>query len=250
MNNKLQISLILIFLIQLISGCSNESVPECFKNAGATVSYEVAVAEFSSINIAEGIELIIKEGAEREVIIETSENLKGAISADITNGELVLRNNTGCNWVRDYNITKVYVTTPALTHVYSASQFAVKSHGVLTYPELLLQSGLYGETASGSFELQVNCISLAIEDNQSIYCKISGAVENLSVSYYSGDARFEGANLIAEKVQVFHRSSNDIIVNPQQEVKGTIYSTGDLVLVNHPPVIEVGRLYSGALLFR
>jgi len=247
---KLLRFLTLILLIQFTNSCSSDSVPECFKGGGSIVVYEVPVEEFSSVNIAEGIELIIKQGPEYKVIIETYDNLKNAITANVSNGELIVRNNTGCNWVRDYNTTKIYITTPVLTQVYSASQFAVKSEGVLAFPDLLLRSGLYGETASGSFELAVNSNSLTIEDNQSVYCNVWGTVENLSVNFYAGDARFEGANLIAQKVSVYHRSSNDIIVNPQQEVIGTVYSTGDLVLVNIPPVIQVGQLYTGTVLFR
>lgn len=223
-------------------------MPECFQEAGSTVSYEVEVSDFTSINIGEGIELIVKEGA-KNVRIETGENIKPNITVMVTDGELTLRNNSSCNWVRDYNTTKVYVSVPNLDKIYSSSQFGVKSDGVLAFPNLTLESGLYSETASGTFELAVDCETLTVQDNLSIYCNISGSVNNLAIYYYSGDARFEGSNLIAQKVYVYHRSSNDVIVNPQQEVSGTIYSTGNLVLKNSPPVVNVNQLYSGHLVF-
>ncbi len=250
MNFKLTHTLLIFLLIQICISCSNDGAPDCFKNAGATVVYEVPVATFTAINISEGIELIIAEGEERKVIIETGENLKAEISAEVVGNELYLKNSTGCNWVRDYSTTKVYVTTPVLTKIYSASQFAVKSEGVLSFPELMLQSGLFGETTSGTFELQVDCESLIIEDNQSSHYHISGTVNNLKISFYAGDARFEGSGLLANKVNIFHRSSNDIIVNPQQEVQGTLYSTGNLVLKNQPPVVDVERLYTGQVLYQ
>jgi len=246
MNYKLRVAAGIIILLQLFS-CS--AGMDCLDSAGTAVSYEMTVAEFTSINISEGIELVITEGPERKVVVETGENLQGTITAVAEGGTLSISNTGSCNWARDYNTTRVYVTTPHLEKIYSASQFAVRSDGILRFPTLVIQSGLSAETASGTFELEVDCGNLIVEDNQSAYYHITGAAENLTVNFYSGDARFDGSSLIAEKVNVFHRSSNDIIVNPQQEVKGTIYSTGNLVLKHLPPVVEVEELYTGAVIF-
>jgi hypothetical protein len=69
------------------------------------------------------------------------------------------------------------------------------------------------------------------------------------VNFYNGDERFEGSNLIAQNVYVFQRSSNDIIVNPQQKISGIINSTGNVVLKNNPPIIDVQVLYQGQLIY-
>lgn len=237
-------------MLQALWSCSNDIAPECFKNKGTDVSYEVPVADFININVSAGIELVIIEGSPARVVIKTGENLRDNISAEVVGNELYLKNATSCNWVRDYNTTTVYVTTPALTKVYSASQFAVKSHGVLYFPQLTLQSGLYGETASGVFELQVDCESLNVEDNQSAYYHISGVANNLNVAFYAGDARFDGSALEVQKAYVFHRSSNNIILKPQLEVRGTLYSTGNLVLKSQPLLVDVNRLYTGNIIYQ
>lgn len=244
---KFKLRIILLCVLFQLSACDSEVMPDCFKNAGAIIVYDVEVPEFTSIEVGEGLEIIIKEEFDRKVTVETAENFRSNITAVVVDGKLVLKNNSSCNWVRGYNVTKVYVSTPVLEKIYSASQFAVKSQGVLNFPNLELQSGLFRETASGSFELTVNCQNLTVQDNQSLYCNINGQVVNLSVNFYAGNARFEGAGLIAQSVSIYHRSSNDIIVNPQQQVSGTIASTGNLVLVNQPPVIEVGQLYTGGV---
>lgn len=243
-----KVRIVVLFIVfQGFISCG-EDMPECFRNAGDIVTYEIPVEDFSSVHISQGIELVIKQGSETNVTVETGENIREYIYADVTNGELRLTNRNNCNWLRDYNTTTVYVTAPNLEKIYSASQFAVKSQGVLSYPSLLLQSGIFSETASGTFELEVDIQYLTVEDNQAAYYVIKGSVENLSVNFYAGDSRFEGSNLIAQKVLVFHRSSNDIIVNPQQEITGTIYSTGNLILKSEPPIIDVEELYTGSLM--
>jgi hypothetical protein len=238
-------TVIVAILFIAASGCTDESVPECFRTAGDAVEYDVAVDVFTSIKISEGIELVITQGDERRVTIKTPDNFKPEISAQTVNGELEVTNATSCNWVRDYNLTTVYVTTPNLENIYSASQFDVRSIGILAFPTLKLSSGLYSKTASGSWLLNVACQNLIIEDNQSSYYNISGTADNLTVNFYAGDSRFDGSNLSSQKLQVFHRSSNDIIARPALEANGTLYSTGDLVLKTHPPVVNVNRLFNG-----
>lgn len=237
-----------LFLIALFS-CDSENANDCFQTSGTKTTKEITVENFDKINISQGIELIIKEGPETKVTIESGQNLMNGITAEVSNGQLFLRNSNGCNWVRDYNDTKVYVTTPTLLNIYSSSQFGVKSDGILSFPVLTLQSGMFTDTASGTFELEVNCASLTIEDNESSYFKISGNTVNLNVNFYDGNARFEGSDLIANEVFCFQRSSNDIIVNPTAKISGTIYSTGNIVLKNTPPIIEVTQLYQGHLVY-
>lgn len=241
--------LVVIAVMQLINGCNSDSGTECFRTLGTAMVYDVPVENFTTIHISAGIELVVTQGMEQKVTVQTGENIVEYITAQVTNGELRLTNANNCNWVRDYNSTTVYVTTPHLEKIYSASQFGVKSQGVLSFPSLQLQSGITGETASGTFNLNVNCENLVVEDNQAAYFVLTGAVNSLTVNFYSGDSRFDGAGLLAQGVNVFHRSSNDIIVNPQQSVTGTLYSTGNLVLKNTPPVIDVQQVYTGSIIY-
>ncbi|MFT4803434.1 MAG: hypothetical protein ACI9YE_000627, partial [Psychroserpens sp.] len=45
------------------------------------------------------------------------------------------------------------------------------------------------------------------------------------------------------------RSSNDMIINAQQSLTGEIRSTGDVIVVNTPLVVDVEQFYTGALIF-
>ena len=247
MNNLFK-TITMLFLLTLFS-CDSENAPDCFQKSGTIITKEFAVGNFEKINISQGIELIIKEGPETQVTVESGENLMSGITAEVVDNQLFLRNSNGCNWVRDYNDTKVYVTTPTLVNVYSSSQFGVKSDGILSFSVLTLQSAMFSNTASGTFELQVNCNSLTIEDNESSFFKISGTTGDLGVNFYDGNARFDGSDLIAQNVHCFQRSSNDIIVKPINKITGTLYSTGNIVLKNIPPIIEVTQLYQGHLVY-
>lgn len=78
---------------------------------------------------------------------------------------------------------------------------------------------------------------------------IDGQTNNLNVGFFAGDSRFEGKNLLAENVNITHKSSNDMLVNPQEKIEGNIYSLGDVRAFNQPTTIDVTEHYHGRLLF-
>ena len=56
------------------------------------------------------------------------------------NGFLTLNDNNQCNWVRNYQPTKIFVTTPNLNQIRSNTQYTIKSEGILGFPNLKLIS--------------------------------------------------------------------------------------------------------------
>jgi len=231
--------------------CNSENAPDCFQTKGGTVTRAFELEPFNRILVNEHITLIIQQADAQSVTIETGENLINDVTAEVVNGQLILTDANNCNFFRDYGITKVYVDAPNITQIRSSSQFDVISGGVLGYPQLALVSeGFSGDFQSvGNFDMEVNCQSLNIEFNNLSNARIRGVTENLRVRFFAGNSRFQGRELLANTVEVFHRSSNDIIVNPQQTLRGDIYSTGNVVSVNRPPTIEVIEHYRGRLVF-
>ena len=91
----------------------------------------------------------------------------------------------------------------------------------------------------GDFRLEINSDKLDIVSNNLSTYYISGVVENLFVGFYAGLGRFEGRHLVSQHVNIFHRGSNDMIVNPIQSITGELRGVGDVIAVNQPPIITL-----------
>ena len=233
--------------------CNGENVPDCFQNAGDIIQKEITVEVFDKITVFERVELIIIEAATQKVIVETGEFLLDDIEVKVENGRLKLKNNNACNLTRDYGITKVYVSSPNLVEIRNSSNLTVSSNGVLNYDTLRLVSEDFNSEevthTDGSFNLEVNSTTINITFNNLSNVFISGQVEDIFIGFYSGNSRFEGENLIAQNIEIFQRSSNDMIINPQVSLTGEIRSTGDVISLNEPPTIDVEVFYTGQLIF-
>lgn len=236
-------------LIMMQIACSPS---ECFMSAGKTSTKQIEVESFNKILVGNEISLIIKQGSEQKVLVETGENLMDNISVKVIDNELQLEDKTTCNITRDYAITKVFVTSPDIIQIRSNTARTIKSEGTLNYNKLTLVSEDYFNNNFlniGDFSLTVNNEKLTIVSNGDSVFNINGNCSNLNVGFYSGTSRFNGQNLIAENVIFTHKSTNDILVHPTNSLKGIIYLNGDVISFYQPPIIDVEERYTGRLLF-
>jgi hypothetical protein len=244
--------LLYILAVIFLFSCNSENAGDCFQKTGEIIQQEVIVSAFTKILVNRDVELIIKQGIEQKVVIETGKNLMNDVEALVIDNKLIITDNNTCNYVRSYGITKVYVTSPNITEIRSSTQYDLSSDGVLTYPSLTLLSEDFNVPDSftnGNFKLEVDNNYLNITFNNISNGFISGKTNKLSVNFAAGTSRFEGQNLIAQNVILWNRSSNDMIVNPQLSIKGKISGTGNVISLTKPVIIEVEEQYKGRLIF-
>ncbi|BAO74957.1 head GIN domain-containing protein [Winogradskyella sp. PG-2] len=239
-------------LVLLLFTCNSKDANDCFQTSGSVIQKEITVSNFESILVNRDIELIIKDASEYKVTVETGENLINDVKVEIIGNQLVLNDNNSCNYVREFGITKIYVEAPNLTEIRTSTQYDISSDGILDYEALSLFSEDVideSEFTVGDFRLSVNSLSLNIASNNLSFFYIDGNVENLVVGFFAGSSRFEGSNLVAQNINVFHRSSNDMVVNPIQSLTGELKGTGNLISVNEPILVDIERYYTGQLFF-
>lgn len=241
-----------ITIVVLLFSCHGENAGDCFQTTGNIIQQEVALDAFDKILVNRDVELILKVGNKQKVVIETGKNLLNDVEAIVADSQLILSDNNSCNYMREYGITKVYVTSPNILEIRSSTQYDVSSDGVLTYPSLTILSEDYSVPDSftvGDFILDIDTSRFNVLFNNLSNAYITGKTDYLNVTYASGTSRFEGRNLMAQNVYIWNRSSNDMIINPVLEIKGKISGTGNVICVNRPPTIEVEEQYKGRLIF-
>lgn len=243
----------IVYLIGLIFcfACDSESSYDCIQTAGDLVQQEFTVAAFDKILVNRDVELIIKQGPQ-SIIVETGSNLLNDVSVEVVGDRLILTDDNTCNFVRDVGITRVFVTVPNLTEIRCSTQFDISSDGVLAFQDLELISedfSMPDTFAVGDFRLNVDVDNLKIVSNNLSFFYITGAANNLNINLINGDGRFEGESLVAQDVSIVQRSTNDILVNPQQSLLGSILSTGNVISFNQPPIVDVEETFTGRLIF-
>jgi hypothetical protein len=244
----------LLIVILLNVSCNSEDGWDCIQSTGAIVQKEILLNEFTKIVIEDDFYLEIKQGPEQKIIIETGENLLSDIAVTLEGEVLRFKNNNNCNFNRDFDVTKAYVTTPILNEIRSSSINLVKSNGTLHFPKLMLGSntnpGVITPGKSGDFILDIEVDELRVIANGQSAFYITGTAQIGKILFTDEIPKFEGANLKVNDLSVFHRSANKVIVNPIEKLSCIIRGTGDIISVNRPPIIEVEEFFSGRLIFQ
>lgn len=245
--------LILLWSLLAMISCDSEDSGDCFQKAGEIVTKEVEVSGFHEIQVYDKIKLFIEQGSEEKVVIESGENLMNEITAEVVDGRLILKNENVCNLFRDYGITKIYVTFTDLDYLEHAGNIPLESVGKITLDELWLVSENQEMDPEihtvGDFILNLEVDRLRItNDNYSNYF-LTGSANTVNAFFAAGDGRLEGRDFIVQDYDIFHRGTNKLIINPQQSLKGDIYSYGDIISVNRPPEVNVKEHFKGKLIF-
>ena len=244
--------MLIYILIGFLHSCDSNEAWDCIQKRGDTVEESYELGAFTKIRVNRGVELMLQQGDVQSVSVKTGENLLNDIVVEVVEGQLVISDLNHCNFVRDDNITKAYVTSPNIEEIRCSTEYPVSSIGTLTYPKLTIFSENYQKPdvySLGDFDLTVDCEVLNVYSNGVSIFDIDGNAGDLFVGFYSGVGRFEGKSLVADNVQIYHNGQNDILVDPQESLRAEIISTGNIISYNRPDSIDVTSIYRGDLIF-
>jgi hypothetical protein len=240
-------------LIILFYGCDSVNSLDCFQDTGNIIEEEFTVAPFKKIQVWERVKLIVSQSDTQSVRVETGENLINEILVKVEDSILTVSDRNSCNFVRDYDVTRVYVSSPNIEEIRNSSGLTVESSGVLRFHGLSLIAidPLGDETyhIDGDFDLDLDVITLGISAAGISTFYLRGKTQFANFGLYDGDVRVEAANLEIGNLNFIHRSTNKLIVNPLDILRGEIRGIGDVIAINRPPIVEVTQLFTGRLIF-
>lgn len=241
-------------IICLLMACDSANAPDCLKKEGALIQEEFVVNSFTKIIIEDDVSLRIKQGNSQKVVIETGENLLGDIAVSLEGETLRIKNNARCELARNYGVTTAIITSPNITNIRNSSAYDVIGEGMLNFPRLVLTSnttaGVSDPRKSGDFIMTIQTENFFIEANGQSGFYIDGFAENATIAFEDEAPRLEAQNLLVNKLVVFQRSANKMIVNPQESITGNIFATGDVISINRPPIVDVEEFFTGRLIFQ
>lgn len=241
---------LLIIMIFLLISCGLSE--DCFKGNGNKITKEFEIKDFTKIKPYSGIGVVLKEGSEYKVILETSDNIIDEIEISKQGDMLVMKDNSTCNLARDYGMTKVYITSPNITEIHSKTEQNIESDGILHFPELNIYSvDLTDGAGTGDFYLGLESDNVYIESNNVSNFYLTGTTINLNVFFSWGNGKFNGSNLRAlNSAYVHHRGTNEITVNVITKITGGLYSSGNLRIVRLPiEPLGVIQYFTGHLIY-
>lgn len=237
----------------LFSSCDIADAPECLTSPGKIVQKEMVLEPFSQVAVFGKIKVYIEQSDKQEVILEAGENLLEEVSAEVIDGKLILQDRNDCTFFQPTYEPIVHLKVPDLTYIENSGNRMIEGKGMLHFPSVVLRSNNYAKNpevyTNGDFKFELDSKNIRVSGDDFSNFYLSGKTGYLVAQFWAGDGRLEARELEADSIQIFHRGTNKMILNPQNALRGEIRSTGDVISVNRPPLVEVQSFYTGKLIF-
>jgi len=221
--------------------------------ADSTELVDRHLSGFTRIKIAGPFEVHLKQGTEESVKVETPEDVKDRITAEVV-GSVLKIHNTHDNWsqgVKSWYSDKsvwhnhkkivVYIIAKDLTGI------TVSGSGGVTFDEGITAAALKLRVrGSGQVSGKVEVTKLESDISGSGNIKLSGSAENSKVRVI-GSGKFTGRNLITVNSAAHVSGSGNAEVNASDEVDAVVHGSGVVTYAGTVKSIKSSKSGSGEI---
>lgn len=235
--------IILIIIGLLMNSCAKfESNFQNVNGNGNVVTVNRTITEpFTAIKAKTGLEVIIKQGEDKKVVIEADDNLQDHIFTEVKDGTLEVYVDAN---IRKSSAKKVYITLPVLTGLSSSSGASVSSANTFKCTSVGFDS-----SSGSSLTFSVEAEKIDCESSSGSTMTLSGRTVSLDTDSSSGSS-MNLKNLVAQNIDAESSSGSSTTVNPTESLKAEASSGSSINYVTKPKSISTDRSSGGSVSFQ
>lgn len=215
---------------------------DCITSKGPNTTITRHVGDYDKLSISDRIQVqLVQDAARRgEVTVYGPSNLLGQITSDVDGGELILKNENTCNFVRsfDYEL-KITLYISDLKEVRMESISTLSNEDTLVLKNLrLLHSALSDvqltiDVENETFVQSLNSAHTTLFGSSRV---LKGSIEEVS--------ELNAGNFVCEEVLLDIHTPLDCTVDGTKGLFIKIYNSGNVIYANEPSdykILEVVR---------
>jgi len=211
--------------------CKKAEDRKCWKPVGKIISEERSLEQFDKLNLFDGIDYQLIQDSLNYIKVTSGENLINFIESDVVNGELTIRDNNRCNFIRELPARiEIEIHYTSLVQVYNESHGAIS--GSISMPTGYLQWDNWIGATEINLTLDIDSAEFALHTGAPHFTPSGKA--NYIWYYTSGFCFIDGSNLVAQNGQAHNAGVGDIRIRVEQgwmaciiENFGNVYYSGN-----------------------
>ncbi len=213
----------LVFILSLSYGQTSGS--------GKLVEQNRNLAPFTKIEAGSAFTILLKQGPETEVLVETDDNFQDRIETVVEDGKLTI-SSLG---MQNPRAMKVRITAPIIDEInlYGAAQ--LKTDGAITAPELQLE---FSGASNGSIEVNAEVLNSKISGASKGQIKGKALSHNADIS---GAANLRATNLTALSTTINLSGASKAVINSTNEIKAELSGASELSYYDNRKIIKLSK---------
>lgn len=223
-----------------LAGWSACQKPECFDSAGAVSSVERKAVSFHQIDLFDNIDLVLTQDTTEKIRVKAGANLQPNIATEISDGTLVIRNNTTCKWLRSpHEKITVHVSFKTLDRINFDGSGNVRATDTLHLHHLRISSN----TGAGNVELTVNTqLLMAYIHHENADYIIRGIADQCH-TYTNARGTIDFSDLKVRHYNIGYSAPKNTVIQATERIDAEIYFKGNVYYKGDP---EVKTIYHDA----
>ena len=205
---------------------------------GKIVKEERKVSGFKSISVKNAIHLLITQGDEEKVVVETDENILPHLYTEVSEGELKIGIKGSVSHTKMLN---VYVTVKQLNGLETSSAAKATSENKLKTGDLKISS-----SSGSAVKIEIDCSSLNIDMSSGSAVVIKGTAKAITADCSSGSA-LATSDLKVEKGDLDGSSGAAMVVQITKEVKAQASSGAQITVSGNPAIRDTDSSSGGSV---
>ena len=215
----------------LFSSCNQSGNWDAVEGSGNVTTEKRNISnDFTSVEVNNGIDLLIEQSETTEVIVEADDNLQEYISTTVENGTLIISFDK--NSFIDLSTKKVRIKMPTIEELEATSSASISSKNLLLGENIRLHS-----SSGGTIKVNLESDAITCDSSSGSTIIISGKALDLQTTASSG-SDIKARNLLANTVSADVSSGASISVHPIINLTAQASSGGAIKYVVEPKTIN------------
>ncbi|MFN8775957.1 MAG: GIN domain-containing protein [Flavobacteriales bacterium] len=234
-----------LLLIIALASCNKESAPDCFKRAGSEATEVREPGTFNRIELRDYIHYELAEDSLYRIEITAPENLIGKITTTIEDGQLLVRNENTCNFVRSFKqriVVRIYA--PSFPDVQNYSTGDLRTTGTIRSAYFKLEN----RQAAGRIFVRLDNDSASIFTHTGV-CDVTLTGSTGTIHLFSqGVGLLDASALFSHSAYVNNSSIQDVQVRCSDYLFALVRLSGNVYAYGNPAQVSRQELSTGRLI--
>ncbi len=228
----------LFFVLLLLQGCYPDGYREwkTVYGEGPVTRETLDTPPFQGVRVSSSIDVYLRQGDQREVVLEADENLHEYIRLEVREGVLVVDTDAS---IRQAKSKKVYVTLPELKKISVSSSGDVRGESPFRCNRLDISV-----SSSGNVDMEVEAREIHCSLSSSGSVRLAGKTGQL-IARLSSSGDLKATEMEADSCDLRLSSSGDARVFVTDRLDALLSSSGDLYYRGKPRISNVRTTSSG-----
>jgi hypothetical protein len=238
--------LIFIAILLTLFACKKATERTCIKSNGEESQIEIPLDSVANFMLYKNLHYHIFQDTLRKVIIRGGSNVIPLVEVKNISGELSIRNNNKCNFLRDYDKhIEIEIHYPFYKRIYSETEDSLIFEDTIFSPYLYVDQAMGGGTVK--LHIQGGTLILLARNGVGSF-EVSGEVNHADLRIQSG-AVGNARNLKSPVYEIDQNSTGNLFVNlDSAQATVAIKGTGDVVYSGDPDTIIVNQIGVGKVI--